>query len=91
MKKEMSTKNHDRLILLGLTISALRKYRGMSQEQLAQRACVSCSLIRAVEAPGCARSLSLDAFYSIADALDIEPAKLLRAPAQLEHLLGPNI
>mgnify|MGYP000458585282 CR=1 FL=1 len=37
MDKEMSLKNRDRLIQLGITISTFRKYRGLSQEQLAAR------------------------------------------------------
>ena len=41
MDKEMSLKNRDRLIQLGITISTFRKYRGLSQEQLAERASVS--------------------------------------------------
>ena len=71
----MSPVNRDRLIQLGLTISTLRKYRGLSQEQLAERASVSRSLISSIEAPGLAKSFSLEVFYNIADALGIEPAK----------------
>ena len=36
MGKNISFKNHDRFIQLGIAIAALRKMRGMSQEQLAQ-------------------------------------------------------
>ena len=86
----MSPVNRDRLIQLGLTISTLRKYRGLSQEQLAERASVSRSLISSIEAPGLAKSFSLEVFYNIADALDIDPAKLMSAPAQLGSLLKPN-
>ncbi len=86
----MSPVNRDRLIQLGLTISTLRKYRGLSQEQLAERASVSRSLISSIEAPGLAKSFSLEVFYNIADALDIDPAKLMDAPTQLGSLLKPN-
>lgn len=86
----MSPVNRDRLIQLGLTISTLRKYRGLSQEQLAECASVSRSLISSIEAPGLAKSFSLEVFYNIADALGIEPAKLLSAPAQFGSLLKPN-
>ena len=86
----MSPVNRDRLIQLGLTISTLRKYRGLSQEHLAERASVSRSLISSIEAPGLAKSFSLEVFYNIADALDIDPAKLMSAPAQLGSLLKPN-
>ena len=38
MSKEVEFKNRDRFIQLGLTIAALRKMQGMSQEQLAEKA-----------------------------------------------------
>ena len=56
MDKEMSLKNRDRLIQLGITISTFRKYRGLSQEQLAERASVSRSLISSIEAAGIAKT-----------------------------------
>ena len=65
MDKEMSLKNRDRLIQLGITISTFRKYRGLSQEQLAERASVSRSLISSIEAAGIAKSFSLEVFYNI--------------------------
>ena len=90
MDKEMSLKNRDRLIQLGITISTFRKYRGLSQEQLAERASVSRSLISSIEAVGIAKSFSLEVFYNIADALEIEPATLLSAPTQFDNLLKQN-
>ena len=90
MDKEMSLKNRDRLIQLGITISTFRKYRGLSQEQLAERASVSRSLISSIEAAGIAKSFSLVVFYNIADALEIEPATLLSAPTQFDNLLKQN-
>ncbi len=86
----MSLKNRDRLIQLGITISTLRRCRGLSQEQLAERASVSRSLISSIEAPGLAKSFSLEVFYNIADALEVDPSTLLNAPTQLESLLKPN-
>ncbi len=86
----MSLKNRDRLIQLGLTISTFRKYRGLSQEQLAERVSVSRSLISSIEAPGLAKSFSLEVFYNIADALEIDPSTLLNAPTQFESLLKQN-
>lgn len=75
----LSFKNHDRFIHLGIAIAALRKMRGMSQEQLAEKAGISRSLISAIEAPGLAKSFSLDVFFNLADALDIDPADLINA------------
>ena len=79
MKKEVEFKNKDRFIQLGITIAALRKIRGMSQEQLAEKANVSRSHISAIEAPGLVRPFSLDIFFNIADALEVDPADLINA------------
>lgn len=79
MGREVVFKNRDRFIQLGVAISALRKIRGLSQEQLAEKANVSRSHISAIEAPGIVRSFSMDVFFNIADALEIDPADLLRA------------
>ena len=90
MGKDISFKNHDRFIHLGIAIAALRKMRGMSQEQLAEKAGISRSLISAIEAPGLAKSFSLDVFFNLADALDIDPADLINAFVckKVPHLLA---
>lgn len=77
----MDFKNRDRFINLGITISVLRKLRGMSQEQLAEKANISRSHLSAIEAPNMVRAFSLEALYDIADALKIEPGALLDAAA----------
>ena len=79
MSKDTEFKNRDRYIQLGIAISTLRKMRGLSQEQLAERANVSRSHISSIEAPGIARPFSLVVFFNIADALEIEPADLINA------------
>ena len=38
MSKEVSFKNRDRFIQLGVAIAALRKLKGLSQEKLAEKA-----------------------------------------------------
>ena len=55
MSKDVSFKNRDRFIQLGIAIAALRKMRGLSQEKLAEKAGVSRSLISTIEAPNLAR------------------------------------
>ena len=67
MSKEVSFKNRDRFVQLGIAIAALRKMRGLSQEKLAEKAGVSRSLISTIEAP------------NIADALEVDPADLINA------------
>lgn len=79
MSKDITFKNRDRFIQLGIAIAALRKMRGMSQEQLADKANVSRSHISSIEAPGIVRPFSLEVFFNIADALQISPEDLIRA------------
>jgi len=79
VSKKIDFKNRDRFIQLGIAIAALRKMRGMSQEQLAEKSNVSRSHISAIEAPGMVRPFSLDVFFNIADALDVDPADLINA------------
>ena len=88
MSKEVSFKNRDRFIQLGVAISTLRKLRGLSQEKLAEKAGISRSLVSAIEAPGIANGFSLEVFYNIADALDVDPAKLINASVFADELLN---
>ena len=77
MEHDITLKNRDRFIQLGIAISAFRKMRGMSQEQLAEKAQISRSFLSNIEAPNIAQSFSLDIFFNIADALDIKPSVLI--------------
>jgi len=64
----------DRYRTLGLNIAYYRKKRGLTQEQLAEKAGVERSRISKTEIAWV--GTSLDMVYRIADALDIEPYKL---------------
>ncbi len=90
MSKDAEFKNRDRYIQLGIAISALRKMRGLSQEQLAERANVSRSHISSIEATGIARPFSLEVFFNIADALEIAPADLIEASVFPEKVIRNN-
>jgi len=79
MSKDVEFKNRDRFLQLGIAISTLRKIRGLSQEQLAEKANVSRSHISSIEAPGVVRPFSLEVFFNIADALEVDPADLINA------------
>lgn len=79
MSKEVEFKNRDRFVELGLTIASLRKMKGLSQEQLALKANISRSHLSSIEAPNIIRPFSLEVFYNIADALEINPADLINA------------
>lgn len=79
MSKDVEFKNRDRFLQLGIAISTLRKMRGLSQEQLAEKANVSRSHISSIEAPGIVRPFSPEVFFNIADALEVDPADLINA------------
>ena len=88
MSKDIDFKNRDRFINLGITISALRKVRGMSQELLAEKAGMSRSHLSAIEAPNIVRPFSLEILFNIADALDVEPGDLLNTSLFPDKILN---
>lgn len=90
MSKEVSFKNRDRFIQLGIAIAALRKLKGMSQEKLAEKAGISRSLVSTIEAPGIANGFSLDVFFDIADALEVDPADLINASLFPDKIITKN-
>ena len=83
----VSFKNRDRFIQLGIVILSLRKIRGFSQAQLAEKAHTSRTLISSIEAPGMAKGFSLEIFFNIADALEFDPAELLNASVFSDEIL----
>lgn len=87
MSKEITFKNRDRFIQLGIAIATLRKFRGMSQEELADKAEISRTHLSLIEAPGTAHGFSLNVFYNIADALNIKPSSLLDTSVFSEDVL----
>lgn len=92
MSKEVAFKNRDRFIQIGVAVTTLRKLRGMSQEQLAEKAGVSRSLISCIEAPGIANGFSLEIFFNLADALEIDPKDLIDASVFPDKVInGTNI
>lgn len=80
MKIQISFENRDRLIELGFTIALLRKMKGMTQEELAEKAGLSRTHISNIEAPNTVTNFSIDSLYRIADALDMRAGDLLNAP-----------
>lgn len=77
MKSEID-RYKDNYIAIGIRISYYRKLRGLSQEQLAERAGMSVGFLSQVEAPGMVVGVSLNTLFAIAEVLEIEPYKLLR-------------
>lgn len=88
MSKDVSFKNRDRFIQLGIVISALRKTRGMSQEKLVEKAGISRSLLSTIETPNTAQAFSMEVFYDIADALDVDPADLITASVFTDKIIN---
>ncbi len=79
MSRDVEFCHRDRLIELGLTIAALRKMQGMSQETLAEKARISRSHLSSIEAPNIIQSFSVEILFNIADALHIRAGDLLNA------------
>jgi len=71
-------KNYEnRYIHLGLNVSFYRKLRGLTQIHLAEIVGISRTHMSNIEAPGVEKSVSLETLFKLADALGIEPSKLL--------------
>ena len=62
---------------LGTKIKQERQFRGITQEQLAEKIDKNLAFIGAVEAPNVNRTVSLDTLFDIATALDIPAYKFL--------------
>ena len=77
MRREVDFKYRDRFIQIGLMIGFFRRMRGMSQEQLAEKANISRTHLSVIEAPNMAYAFSLEVLFDIADALEVEPSDLL--------------
>lgn len=88
MGKEVSFNNRDRFIQLGIAIAALRRLRGYSQEELAENAGISRSTLSLIEAPGVAHGFSLEMFFNLADALEVDPADLINAAVFPDKILS---
>lgn len=72
----MSSKHTKNLKSLGSRIASLRKSRGLSQEDLAEKASISYSYLTKIEAPNCDVSFSIETLFDLADALDVSPKDL---------------
>ena len=70
-KEEHNARLRDHYIAIGIRISYFRKLRGLSQEQLAERAGISPGFLSQVEAP--AWQWAFEHLFLIAEALEIPP------------------
>ena len=85
---EVNFNNRDRLIQLGIAISTIRRMRGLSQEKLAEKAGISRSLLSSIEAPGIAKSFSIDILFNISNALDVDAADLINASVLPDNIFN---
>ena len=61
---------------MGLNISHYRRLRGVSQEELAEKAHISRGHLSRIEAPNSITYFSIATLFDIADALGVEPKAL---------------
>jgi len=73
----MSSKHAKRLQTIASNISAIRKSKNLSQEDLAIKASISYSYLTKIEAPNCTATFSIETFFDLADALEVDPKELL--------------
>ncbi len=74
---KISKCNEFKYIQLGLNIAYYRKLQGYTQEEFAELAGISRSHLSAIEAPNIIHNISLEVLFNIANALKIDPYKLL--------------
>lgn len=77
MKNDNISKYKDEFIAVGLKIGYVRRQRGMTQEQLAEKAGISMGFLSQIEAPNLAVGMTLTTLFSLAEALEVSPSKLL--------------
>lgn len=77
MKNDNVSKYKDEFMAIDLKIGYLRRTRGLTQEQLAERAGISAGFLSQIEAPNISVGMSLATLFSIAEVLNVPPYKLL--------------
>lgn len=77
MKNDNVAKYRDEFVAIGLRIGYFRRQKGMTQEQLAEKAGLSLGFLGQIEAPNVTVGISLATLFSISEALQIPPSKLL--------------
>lgn len=77
VKIRTNTDNSSKYIELGYNIAYYRKHAGLTQEQLAEKVGISRQHLGAIEAPRLCRPMSMELLFNLAEALEVEPYKLL--------------
>lgn len=77
VKNGMSDRYKDELIETGLNIGHIRRKRGLTQEQLAEKVGISTGYLGQIEAPNMATNISLSTLFAIADSLGVSADRLI--------------
>ena len=73
----MSDRYKKQYLHLGLNIAFYRKLKGLTQIHLSEIVGISRTHMSNIEAPGVEKSVSLETLFKLAEALGVEPGKLL--------------
>lgn len=73
----MSQKHSEQYKTIGKSIKKYRKLNNLTQEQLADKACISISYLTKIEASNCDQPFSLEVLFDIAEVLNISIHQLL--------------
>ena len=76
MSKYSKISNEDKYKKLGMNIANLRKSKGLTQIQLAEKVGISRTHMSNIEAPNMLTPISLEVVFNIADSLEI-PVEIL--------------
>lgn len=74
----ISYENIENYTELGMNIAYYRKKKGLTQEQLAEKAGISRSHLSSIEAPNIVKPMSIELLFRIAKVLEIKPYMLLK-------------
>lgn len=73
----MSQKHSEQYKTIGKSIKKYRKLNNLTQEQLADKACISISYLTKIEASNCDQPFSLEVLFDIAEVLNVSIHQLL--------------
>jgi len=73
---ERKTSDEERFKRIGLNISLYRKYKNLTQAELAEAVNISRTHMSNIEAPNVVKPMSLELIFKIADVLGIEVSAL---------------
>lgn len=84
----MNEKNDEICNKLGFKIQYCRKFSGLTQKMLAEKANISFGLLGKIEAPNKPHNFSLEVLFNIADVLEVDPADLISTDLFPENIIS---